>query len=119
MSFFDDILDDRVSASQIASNTNSGVYSGAGFSLSSGLQQFLNIGTGYAKGLTDLELARRTVKLQQQAQQPNISTTQSPIYFNEDLTSRGVSAVGGMRVGNLLPFILLGVGAYVLLGKRG
>ena len=121
MSFFDDILNDGVSASQIAANTQAGVYGGSGFgdfSLSSGLQSLLTIGTGYAKGIADIDLARRAVVIQQQAQQPNIATTQSPIYFN-DMTSRGVSAVGSMRVGNLLPFVLLGLGAYVLLGKKG
>lgn len=126
MSFFDDVLSGwdvtgtpDVSAAQVAANTQNGVYSGSGFSLSSALQGFLTVGTGYAKGLSDLSLAQKAVQVQRQAQQPTINTTQSPIYFGQDLTSRGVGALGGMRVGNLLPFILLGVGAYVLLGKKG
>ncbi|WP_290904440.1 hypothetical protein [Aquabacterium sp.] len=127
MSFIDDVLSGLdvtgtpdVSAAQIAANTQSGVYnSGSGFSLSSALQGFLTVGTGYAKGLSDLSLAKQAVQVQRQAQQPAINSTQSPIYFGSDLTTRGAGALGSMRVGNLLPFILLGVGAYVLLGKKG
>lgn len=126
MSFFDDVLSGwdvtgtpDVSAAQVAANTQNGVYSGSGFSLSSALQGFLTVGTGYAKGLSDLSLAQKAVQVQRQAQQPTINTTQSPIYFGgQDLTSRGVGALGGMRVGNLLPFILLGFGAYVLLKDK-
>lgn len=128
MSFIDDVLSGwdvtgtpDVSAAQIAANTQNGVYnSGSGFSLSSALQGFLTVGTGYAKGLSDLSLAKQAIQVQRQAQQPAINSTQSPIYFGgADLTTRGAGALGSMRVGNLLPFILLGVGAYVLLGKKG
>lgn len=122
MSFIDDILNEGVSAAQVAANTQSGVYGGSGgfggFSLSSGLQQLLTVGAGYAKGVADIDLARRAVEIQRQAQQPTLSTTQSPIYFGgPDLTSRGVAAVGGIRLGNLIPFALLGLGAYVVLRK--
>lgn len=110
MSFIDDILNDAVSAAQIATNTQAGAYDAGGFSLSSGLQSLLTVGTGYAKGLADIDLARKAVRVQQQAQQPTIATTQSPIYF-------GNAATGGIRLGNMLPLLLLGVGAYVLLKK--
>lgn len=121
MSFFDDILNDALSASDIAARTTAGVYDTGGgfgdFSLSGSLQGLLNVGTRYANGVADLELAKRAVRIQQQAQQPDLMGTQSLIGYQPDLTSRGVSAVGGVRLGNILPFILLGLGAYALLKK--
>ena len=115
MSFIDDILNDAVSAAQISANTQAGAYGDGGgfggFSLSSGLQSLLTVGTGYAKGLADIDLARKAVDVQRQAQQPTIGTTQSPIYFGN------AAGGGGIRLGNLLPLLLLGVGAVVLLRK--
>jgi hypothetical protein len=112
MSLIDDFLDDSVSASDIASNTTAGVY-GAPASSSSWQSSILNLGTTYLQGLTQVDLARRYAQLQPQV--PRIQSNQSPV--GSDLTTRGAASLGSMKVGNLLPFILLGLGAWVVLGK--
>jgi hypothetical protein len=112
MSLIDDFLDDSVSASDIASNTNAGVY-GAPASSSSWQTSILNLGTTYLQGLTQVDLARRYA--QAVPQTPRIQSNQSPV--GRDLTSRAVTGLGSLQLGNVLPFILLGLGAWVVLGK--
>ena len=61
-------------------------------------------------GLATIDLQGRAY-----ANLPQITSRQAPL--NTDLTTQGVSALGGMRLGNLLPFILLGVGIYVVASR--
>lgn len=110
MSWIDDILNDSVSAQQIAANTTAGVYGSGGASSGSWQSALLGIGTNYLNGLAQIDLAGRYY-----SNVPQITSRQAPL--QTDLTTQGVSALGGMRLGNLLPFILLGLGAYVLLNR--
>jgi hypothetical protein len=112
MSLFDDFLNEDVSASDIAKNTQAGVY-GSPASSSGWQSSILSLGTSYLQGLTQVDLARRYSQVSNT--QPRITSNQSPV--GQDLTTRAASGLGSMRVGNLLPFILLGLGAWVVLGR--
>lgn len=57
-------------------------------------------------GYFQLETAKAT-------QQPKLYTDQRLVY--PDATTRAVSAAGGLRLGDLLPFLLVGVGVLVLM----
>lgn len=112
MDWLSDILNDNVSAAQVAQNTQSGAYGSFGTTASGSWQSaLLGIGTNYLNGLATIDLQGRAY-----ANVPQITSRQYPL--NTDLTTQGVSALGSMRLGNLLPFLLLGVGAYVLLSRN-
>lgn len=108
MDLIADFLNEDVSAAQVALNTQSGGYGAA--ASSSWQSNLLGIGTNYLQGLSQLDLQRRYA-----TNVPQIVSNQAPL--NTDLTTRGASALGSVRIGNLLPFLVLGVGAYVLLSR--
>ena len=108
MSLIDDLLNDDVSAATVAMKTQGGAY-GATDTSGTWQTQLLGIGTNYINGLAQIDLARRV------SQVPAIISKQAPI--ETDVTTRAVASVGSVRLGNMLPLILLGLGVYVLLGK--
>ena len=113
MSLIDDFLNDNVSAQDIAVNTQAGIYGSPSPMVSGSFQQsLLGIGTAYLSGLAGIDLARKSQNVQ-----PQIASNQAPIYG--DATSRAAAQLGSVRVGNLLPFIVLGAVAYLLLKGRG
>lgn len=96
-----------------ASPTPAGNWSGL-------LQQAMSIGGQYLSKSLDIDLATRLAGNQAV---PIRYSNQTPVYAtvggNADLTTRGVAAVGGMRMGDLLP---IGLGVLFLFmmfgGKR-
>lgn len=108
MSFTDDILNDDVSAYQVAMRTDSGAYNASG----NWQNNLLNIGSNFVNGLMQVELLKRA----REAQGPTITSNQAPIYT--DNTTRAAAAIGRQSLGDVLPFLLLGLGAWALMRGR-
>lgn len=71
------------------------------------LQQAMAMGGQYLNRRLDIDLAQRLTGGQPQVFR---NSNQNPRYANQvDLTTRGVQAVGGMRMGDMLPFLIGGV----------
>ncbi len=84
--------------------------------LASGLlQQAMAMGGSYLNRRLDIDLAQRLGGGMPQVYR---NSNQTPIYGNQvqaDLTTRGVQAVGGMRMGDMLPFLIGGVILFMVL----
>jgi hypothetical protein len=107
MSFTDDILNDDISASQIALNTVQGDYGTSDWQ-----RGLLSLGTSYVTGLAQIDLAKRRANAGTATQ---IVSNQSPV--GADLTTRAASGLGTLRLGDVLPFAVLGLGAWLIFGK--
>lgn len=83
--------------------------SGASSGGSSFLQTILGTAATWVGGVAQVDLLKRA----QAAQQPTLYSTQAPI--QTDATTRAASALGGMRLGDVLPLLLLAGGAFLLL----
>jgi len=83
------------------------------------LQSALTIGGNYLSKSLDVDLATRLAGNQAV---PIRYTNQSPVYGqtanNVDLTTRGVATLGGLRMGDLLPFLIGGVVLMMVLGGK-
>ncbi|TBO31330.1 hypothetical protein EYS42_08785 [Aquabacterium lacunae] len=115
MSLIDDFLNDDVSAQDIAVNTQAGIYGSPAPMVSGSLQSsLLGIGTSFLSGLASVELLKRSAQVQ-----PQIVSRQAPLYADSaDVTTRAAAQLGSVRLGNLLPFIVLGGVAYLVLKGR-
>ena len=80
-------------------------------SLTGGLNATLQ---GWLSGVAQADVARRVAKVQRQ--DVDRLSEQNP-GNTPDMTTRGAQALGGMRVGDLLPLVILGGLAYFLLKK--
>lgn len=80
-------------------------------SLTSGLLATLG---GWVKGVADVDVAKRITQVQNQnlVRMSNQNPGNTP-----DMTTRGAAYVGGMRVGDLLPLLVLAGVGYVVLKK--
>lgn len=71
---------------------------------------------GQASGLLGQYLSGRLqIDLAKRAQAPQIASTQSPLQY--DATTRATARLGGMRVGDMLPLLLVAGAAFWLLKK--
>lgn len=87
-------------------------------SMSGFLQQALAITGGAINRKLDIELAQKLAGSQpmpyRYTNQPMIGMGGAGV----DLTTRTVSSVGGMRLGDMLPFLVGGLVLFMVLGKR-
>jgi hypothetical protein len=97
--------------------SESGAWSGA-------LQQAIALGGQYLSRRIDIDLQTRAAGAMPA---PYRGSSQYPITgvqypetgaFRPDLTTRGVQAMGGLRMGDLLPFLVVGGVLFLVLGKR-
>lgn len=110
MSLSDDLLNDDVSAYQVAMRSSSGAYDTSA-NWQSGL---LNLGTNFVNGLMQVELFKRA----RDAQAPTITSNQAPIYVGNNATARAVNRASSVALGDLLPYLLVaGIGYAVLKGR--
>lgn len=80
-------------------------------SLTSGLLATLG---GWVKGRADVDVAKRVVEVQNQ--NVNRLSNQNP-GNTPDMTTRGAAMVGGLRLGDVLPLLILAGVGYVVLKK--
>lgn len=98
---------------------STGPFSGSGATSSASVQDSLTGGLnatlqGWLSGVAQADVARRVTKVQRQ--DVDRMSEQNP-GNTPDMTTRGAQALGGMRVGDLLPLVILGGLAYFLLKK--
>lgn len=91
--------------------TDGGMFSGL-------MQQAMTLGGNYLSKRLDIDLAGRLAGNQPQPYRFSNQTPLGATVNGQDLTSRGVQAVGGMRIGDMLPFIVGGLVLWLVLGKR-
>ncbi len=114
----DSDLYDRIRAMADAGDATPSIASPSGANWASGLMQSaLSLGQSYLSRRIDIDLQQRLA-----GAQPNVQrlSNQNPLQSSPDLTTRGVQAVGGMRMGDMLPIVALCLGAWFFFGpKRG
>jgi hypothetical protein len=110
MSLSDDLLNDDVSAYQVAMRSSSGAYDTSA-NWQSGL---LNLGTNFVNGLMQVELFKRA----REAQAPTITSNQAPIYMGNNATTRAVNTVASKSIGDVLPYLLVAGIAFAVLRGR-
>lgn len=91
--------------------TDTGMWSGF-------LQQALTIGGNVLNRKMDIELAQKLAGGQPMPYRYTNQTMVGVPGMGVDLTTRTVSTVGGMRLGDMLPFIVGGLVLFMVLGKR-
>lgn len=84
--------------------------------LSGALQNALALGTSYLSRRIDVDIQSRIAGSQPQPVRPS---NQRPITDHADLTTRAVASAGGVRLGDLLPFAVVGLVAWMVFGKKG
>lgn len=84
--------------------------------LSGAFQNALALGTTYLSRRMDVDIQSRIAGSMPQVTRPS---NQRPIADHADLTTRAVASAGGMRIGDIMPFAVVGLVAWLLLGKRG
>lgn len=84
--------------------------------LNGALQTGLALGTTYVSRRMDIDLQARLAGAQPSAAVRR--TTQPLVADHADLTTRAVSAAGGLRIGDLLPLLAVAGVAWLFLGKR-
>jgi len=91
--------------------TDSGSWAGA-------VQSAIALGGNYLSKRLDIDLASRLAGNQPMPYRMG-NQNMIPVGVNgADLTSRGVQAVGGIRMGDLLPFLGIGLVLWLVMGKR-
>ena len=84
--------------------------------VSGALQSALAVGSSYLTRRIDIDLQGRVAGMQAKVALPS---TQRVVSDHADLTTRGVASVGGMRLGDLLPWAV-GLGLlFLFLPKKG
>lgn len=71
--------------------------------LSGAFQGALALGTSYLSRRIDIDLQSRLVGAQPQVYRPS---NQRPVSDHADLTTRAVASAGGLRIGDLLPWLV-------------
>lgn len=88
--------------------TDSGSWAGA-------VQSAIALGGNYLSKRLDIDLAQRLAGNQPMPYRMG-NQSMIPVGANgADLTTRGVQAVGGLRMGDLLPFVVVGLIAFMVL----
>lgn len=70
--------------------------------ISGALQSALALGTSYLSRRIDIDLQSRLVGSQPDVRRPS---NQRPVSDHADLTTRAVASAGGLRIGDLLPWL--------------
>lgn len=82
------------------------------------VQSAISLGGNYLSKRLDLDLAQRLAGAQPMPYRMG-NQNMIPVGVNgADLTTRGVQAVGGLRMGDLLPFIGIGLVLWLVMGKN-
>lgn len=83
--------------------------------LNGAMQNALALGTSYVSRRLDIDLQSRIT-----GRQPTVAlpSDQRIVADHADLTTRAVASAGGMRVGDLLPLLVVGGIAWMLFGKH-
>lgn len=85
--------------------------------LSGAFQSALAMGTSYLNRRIDIDLQSRLVGAQPTVQRPS---NQRPVNDHADLTTRVVASAGGIRMGDMLPWLAaLAVGWMIFKPARG
>lgn len=81
---------------------------------SGALQGALALGTSYLSRRIDIDLQSRVTGSQPGGQRPS---NQRPVSDHADLTTRAVASAGGVRIGDLVPWLVVG-GIALLMFRR-
>jgi len=84
--------------------------------LSGALQGALALGTSYLSRRMDIDLQSRIVGAQPTVARPS---NQRPVNDHADLTTRAVASAGGLRIGDVLPWLVAGLIGWVVLKPKG
>lgn len=85
--------------------------------VSGALQSALALGTSYLSRRVDIDLQSRLVGSQPSVSRPS---NQRPVNDHADLTTRAVASAGGLRIGDLLPWVVAaGIGWMIFKPARG
>jgi len=112
----DQLLNDRIYAMAAEGKTQAATAQVQNSDFTSGtLQSALALGTSYLTRRLDIDLQGRIAGMQAQVERPS---SQRVVPDHADLTTRGVASVGGMRLGDLLPWAI-GLGLlFILMPKK-
>ena len=104
MSYDDDALTDRIRqmAADGETQPTRDVIPATNY-MSGALQSALAMGTSYLSRRIDIDLQSRLVGSQPTVTRPS---NQRPVNDHADLTTRAVASAGGLRIGDLLPWIV-------------
>nr|WP_295075350.1 hypothetical protein [uncultured Roseateles sp.] len=80
------------------------------------LQQAMAIGGQYVNRRLDIDLAQRLTGSQPQPYRGSNQGGMAPP--GADLTTRGAATIGSLKLGDMLPFLAVGVVLFMVLGKR-
>ena len=83
---------------------------------SGALQGALAMGTSYLSRRMDIDLQSRIVGSQPTVRRPS---NQRPVNDHADLTTRAVASAGGLRIGDVLPWLVAGLIGWVVLKSKG
>ena len=83
--------------------------------LSGALQGALALGTSYLSRRIDIDLDSRIAGMQ-----PRVSRTTSlrPVSDHADLTTRAVASAGGIRIGDMLPWLAIAAAAWFIFAPK-
>lgn len=112
----DEALNERIRQMAADGETQPAVVKPGGYDyLNGAFQSALALGTSYVSRRMDIDLQNRVT-----GRQPTVAlpTDQRIVADHADLTTRAVASAGGMRIGDLVPWIVAGGIAWLFLAPK-